>query len=248
MRAHRRRWYSDPKIAEVVFAITASGTPTAPWPDDVFERMAARFVGFATAEELLPADAALARRRAAPDEARSRSPVVRVIKRSPDGSRAVQYGPGVCAFNVYPPYGHYEDHVPTFERLFAEFLVEESPSVIGGAEQRFVNELWLSRSDRPSELFAFYPPLGPELEARHVPIKLEVETAQTSDVAVTVTLAKGGEGDAVLYVLEVAARATRALPPDAAALVEWHNRAHQACDDSFEAAITDEARRRLGQV
>jgi uncharacterized protein (TIGR04255 family) len=209
--------------------------------------MAARFVGFATAEELVPADAALARRRAAPDEARSRSPV-RVIKRSPDGCRAVQYGPGVCAYNVYPPYGHYEDHVPTFERLFAEFLAEEAPSVIGGAEQRFVNELWLARGDRPSDLFAFYPPLGAELEARHVPLRLEVETAAHGDVAVTVTLAKGGEGDAVLYILEIAARATRTLPADVGALVEWHNRAHAAVDDSFEAAITDETRRRLGQV
>jgi hypothetical protein len=79
-------------------------------------------------------------------------------------------------------------------------------------------------------------------------MRLEVETASSADVAVTVTLARAGEGDGVLYVLEVAARATRALPADTSALVEWHNRAHHACDDSFEAAITDETRRRLRQV
>ena len=233
-----------------MFAINASGTPTAPWPDDVFQRMAARFVGFTSAEEILPSDAPLARRRATPEPDRGPSPhaPVRVVKRSPDGSRAVQYGPGVCAYNVYPPYGHYEDHVPTFERLFGEFLAEEQPDTIGAAEQRFVNEFWLSRDDRPSELFAYYPPLGDELEARHVPIRLEVETASYGDIAVTVTLAKGGEGDAVLYLLEVTARATRGLAAEVGALVEWHNRAHQAVDDSFEAAITDETRRRLGQV
>jgi uncharacterized protein (TIGR04255 family) len=250
VRAHHRRWYADPKVAEVVFAINASGTPTAPWPDEVFARMAARFVGFTTAEELLPADAPLARRRAAPPTvlAGAGGRPVRVCKRSSDGTRAVQYGPGACAYNVYPPYGHYEDHVPTFERLFSEFLAEEEPHVIGGAEQRFVNELWLSRADRPSDLFAFYPPLGDVLESRHVPLRLEVETESAGDLAVTVTLARAGEGDGVLYVLEVAARATRGLPPDAQALVEWHNRAHQACDESFEAAITDETRRRLRQV
>jgi uncharacterized protein (TIGR04255 family) len=249
VRAHHRRWYADPKVAEVVFAITASGTPTAPWPDEIFARMAARFVGFSTAEELLPADEPLARRRAAPPlHVIGSTRAVRVVKRSSDGARAVQWGPGVCAYNVYPPYGHYEDHVPTFERLFTEFLTEEQPSVIGGAEQRYVNELWLSRADRPSELFSFYPPLGDELETRHVPMRLEVETESSGDLAVTVALSRAGEGDGVLYVLEVSARATRGLPPDALALVEWQNRAHQACDESFEAAITDETRRRLRQV
>ena len=249
MRARARRWYADPKIAEAVFAITASGAPTSPWPDELFTRMASRFVGFTSAEELIPVDAPLARRRASPPPPHvdARRPI-RVCKRSPDGTRAVQYGPGTCALNVYPPYGHYEDHVPTFEKLFGELLAEEQPYTIGGAEQRFVNEIWLSRADRPSELFAFYPPLGADLEHRHVPVKLEVETMSEGDVAVTVTLARGGEGDGILYVLEVAARATRGLPAEVGALVEWHNRAHHACDDSFEAAITDEMRRRLRQV
>ena len=195
-------------------------------------------------------DAPLARRRAAPPHGAPgvANRAVRVVERSSDGTRAVQWGPGACAYNVYPPYGHYEDHVPTFERLFAEFLAEEQPYTIGGAEQRYVNELWLSRADRPSELFTFYPPLGNALEMRHVPLRLEVETESVGDVAVTVTLSRAGEGDGVLYVLEVAARATRGLPPDAQALVEWQNRAHQACDESFEAAITDETRRRLRQV
>ncbi|HTJ41277.1 MAG TPA: TIGR04255 family protein [Kofleriaceae bacterium] len=248
MKARARRWYADPKIAEAVFAITASGTPTSAWHDEVFARMAARFVGFASAEEVVPVGEPLARRRASPPIL-DRGPVgaMRVIKRNQDATRAVQYGPGTCAYNVYPPYGHYEDHLPTFERLFEEFLAEEQPYMIGSAEQRFVNELWLSRADRPSDLFTFYPPLG-ELETSHVPMRLEVETASSGDVAVTVSLARGGEGDGVLYVLEIAARATRALPAEVGALVEWHNRAHHACDDSFEAAITDETRRRLRQV
>jgi uncharacterized protein (TIGR04255 family) len=247
VRASVRRWYADPRVAEAVFAVITDGAPAAPWPDDAFARMAGHFIGFAHNEEQLGADEPLVRRRAAASDAPPEGPS-RVVRRSHDGARAVQWGPGVCALNVYPPYGHYEDHVPTFERLVETFLAEEQPYMIGGAEQRYVNEVWLARSERPSDLFSFYPPFGPDLEGRHVPLRLEVETANHDGVALTVTLSRGGDGDGVLYVLEVAARATRGLPPDVPAVIEWHNRAHQAVNVAFEQAITDAMRRRLRQV
>ncbi|MCE9571882.1 MAG: TIGR04255 family protein [Deltaproteobacteria bacterium] len=247
MRANIRRWYADPKVAEAVFAVISDGSPTSAWGDDAFARMASRFVGFQTQEEALPLDAPLARHRAPAARAPGRESR-RIIRRSHDAQRAVQWGPGVCAYNVYPPYGHYEDHVPAVERLAAAFLAEEQPYTLSGAEQRFVNELWLTRSDRPSELFSFYPPLGAEFERRHVPLRLEVEVEHADGIAVVATLARGADGDGVLYTLEIAARATRGIEPDVTAIVEWHNRAHQAVNDAFERAITDETRRRLRQV
>jgi uncharacterized protein (TIGR04255 family) len=246
VRASVRRWYADPKIAEAVFAVKSDGSPTAPWGDDAFARLAARFVGFVSGEEALPIDAPLARHRAAPGQL-GRGPR-RIVRRSHDGQRAVQWGPGVCAYNVYPPYGHYEDHLPALERLVEAFLAEEQPYTISGAEQRFVNELWLARSDRPSDLFSFYPPLGAEFERRHVPVRVEVEVQNSDGIAVVATLARGGEGDGVLYTLEIAARATRGIAPEVTAIIEWHNRAHQAINAAFERAITSETRRRLREV
>jgi len=243
-----RRWYADPKIAEAVFAIRADAAPAAPWPNDAYARMAGHFVGFANGEERLPLDAPVSRRRAScappPNGA-----AYRVLRRNHDGTRAVQWGPGLCAYNVFPPYGHYEDHTPTLVRVIEAYLTEEEPHTVGGAEQRYVNELLLSRGERPSDFFVFYPPLGDDLQRNHARIELAVDTATFPGGWVSLTLTRGDEtGDLVRYVLEVASRSNRALAADVDAIVQWHNRAHNALSTSFEQAITDEFRKRLRQV
>jgi uncharacterized protein (TIGR04255 family) len=243
-----RRWYADPKIVEAVFAIRADAAPAAPWPGDTYQRLANRFVGFASHEERLTLDAPVARRRS-PRTPPSPGTPYRVLRLNHDGSRAVQWGPGICAYNVYPPYGHYEDHTPNLHRVMEAYLLEEEPHTVGGAEQRYVNELVLARGERPSDFFTFYPPIGDELQRAHARIHLEVDTATFPGGVVSFSLSRADDtADGVRYVLEVGARSVRALVADADAIVEWHNIAHNALSVTFEMSITDAFRRRLRQV
>jgi uncharacterized protein (TIGR04255 family) len=243
-----RRWYADPKIVEAVFAIRADAAPAAPWPNDAYQRLASRFVGFSNHEERLPLDAPVARRRSGRTTPAPGTPY-RVLRTNHDSSRAVRWGPGICAFNVFPPYGHYEDHTPTLHHVLEAYLAEEEPRTVGGAEQRYINELVLARGERPSDFFTFYPPVGDELQRAHARIHLEVDTATFAGGVVAFSLTRADDtAEGVRYVLEVSTRSVRALVADADAIVQWHNLAHNALSVTFEMAITDAFRRRLRQV
>jgi uncharacterized protein (TIGR04255 family) len=249
MRASIRRWYADPAVVEAVFEIRA--VAAAPWDPEMYQRMAARFPGFDGAEHWLSPDAPVSRYRASfgedlpDDDADGR----RVYRATPEGTRAVQVGPGVCAYHVRKPYGHYEDHVTQLQRLFEAYLAEERPMLVGHAEQRYINEFRISRNERPSALFSFYPPLPEELQRRHTDLRVEVGMLVFEGGATTIILSRvATDATHVVYHLEVVARSTHALAADTDVLTRWHNLAHSSVDESFELAITAECRKRLRQV
>ncbi|MCA9679704.1 MAG: TIGR04255 family protein [Kofleriaceae bacterium] len=241
-----RRWYAEPRIAEAVFALGAPFAP--PWPAEVYGRLASRFKGFAAREDRLAIDAPLARQGATPCPPADGAPH-RVWRLNQEGHRAVQWGPGVVAFNVLPPYGHFEDHVPIWSNLIEAFLAEERPAAIGWAEQRYVNEFTLARAERPGDLFVFYPTLPDERERRHVMSRVDLDAGDFEGGAVRVRLLRtAADAEAVRYQLIVIAESRRSLSADGDAIMRWHNVAHNAINEAFERVITDETRRRMRQV
>jgi uncharacterized protein (TIGR04255 family) len=246
LRRPVRRWYAEPRIAEAVLAV---GHDTVrPWADGEYDRLASRFKGFAAREERLALDAPLARHGAPPAPPHDGQPH-RIWRINQEGHRAAQWGPGVVAYNVMPPYGHFEDHLPSWSNLVEAYLGEAQPPHLSWAEQRYVNEFTLARAERPNEFFVFYPPLPDDRDRRHSLTRLDVDAAQFDGGAVSVSLLRtAADTDAVRYQLVVIASSRSRLAADLDDVMRWHNIAHHAINEAFERVITNETRRRMRQV
>jgi len=246
LRRPVRRWYAEPRIAEAVLAV--GHEVVRPWIEDTYDRFASRFKGFAAREERLALDAPLARHGAAPCPPPSGAPH-RVWRLNHEGHRAAQWGPGVIAYNVMPPYGHFEDHLPSWSTLVETYLSEEQPPHLGWAEQRYVNEFTLARAERPVDFFVFYPALPDEQKRRHALTRLDLEAAEFDGGTVTVSLLRtASDVDAIRYQLVVVASSRARLAPDVDDVIAWHNISHHAINEAFERVITNETRRRMRQV
>jgi uncharacterized protein (TIGR04255 family) len=241
-----RRWYAEPRIAEAVLAIGHDAAP--PWSADAYSRFASRFKGFGAREDRLAVDAPLARQGAEPCPPGHDAPY-RVWRLNAEGHRAAQWGPGVVAYNVLPPYGHFEDHLPSWTNLVEVFLGEERPPMLHWAEQRYVNEFTLARAERPGDFFVFYPTLPDDRERRHSLTRLDLDAAEFEGGAVQVSLLRiAADPDAVRYQLVVVASSHTGLGADVDEVVRWHNVSHHAINDAFERVITGETRKRMRQL
>jgi uncharacterized protein (TIGR04255 family) len=166
-----------------------------------------------------------------------------------EGHRAAQWGPGVVAYNVLPPYGHYEDHVPSWTNLVEAFLGVERPTTLDWAEQRYVNEFTLARSERPGDFFVFYPPLPDDRERRHSLTRLDLDAAEFEGGSVQVSLLRiAADAEAVRYQLVVVASSRTGPGADVDDVIRWHNVSHHAINEAFERVITGETRKRMRQL
>ncbi len=241
-----RRWYAEPRIAEAVLATGTHGAPA--WTPESYARLAQRFKGFGAREEKLAIDAPLARH-GAPAAPPAQGAAFRMWRLNQDGHRAVQYGPGVVSYNVLAPYGHFEDHLPSWSNLVEAYLAEERVTVLGWAEQRYVNEFTLARAEKPADFFVFYPPLPDDRDRRHALSRMDVDGAEFEAGGVEVSLRRTvADAEAVRYQLIVVARSRGNLPAEVEVVMRWHNVAHNAVNDAFERIITNETRRRMRQV
>lgn len=246
LRRPVRRWYAEPRIAEAVLAIGHEATPT--WPSAAYDRFASRFKGFAAREERLALHAPLARQ-GAPACPPAEGAPFRIWRLNSEGHRAAQWGPGIVAYNVLPPYGHFEDHLPSWTNLVEAFLAEERPVRLDWAEQRYVNEFTLARAERPSDFFVFYPLLPDDRDRRHALTRLDVDAAEFEGGSVEVSLLRtAADAEAVRYQLVVVARSRAGLAPDTDDAIRWHNLSHHAINEAFERVITNETRKRMRQV
>ncbi len=161
-----------------------------------------------------------------------------------DRTRGVLVGPGVVAYNVLPPYGHFVDHEPTLRDLIAAYVETAKPKALQWAGHRYINRVKAPSATSPKDLFAIYPGLPDDLAAEHPPFSIQVEAARFDGgvVGASLGLAQRTDGEAT-YVLDVYARSTQ--PLHGAGLDElggWHQRAHAAVVEAFEMSITGEAR------
>jgi uncharacterized protein (TIGR04255 family) len=243
-----RRWYAAPALVEAILELRCVPAMAEPWTESRTQGLAERFPGFSTAPERLAVDAPRSRWGQAPGSSEPRAGRAhRVCAHNEDRTRAVQYGPGICALNVFQPYGHFEDHVPTWRRLVEAYLRVADLPAIDAAEQRYVNHFVLGRRERPSTLFRVYPPLAENLA--HPPLALELETSTFDGGTACVSLRRtGADDDRVDYRLEVVARADAPLAADVEAIVQWHHVAHMAVNEAFETSVTDECRTRMRQI
>lgn len=173
----------------------------------------------------------------------------RIRRWNSDGTRAVQCGSHMCAYNVLPPYGHFEHHLPMQTELVRAYLEEAKPQRMAWAGQRAINIIRLPVSGRAAEYFEIYPKLPERLARDHRPLAVQVQTAEFENGTSVVNLGlRGIEGDQAVYVLDVYARSSGAMPADVDKLIQWQQTAHSALSDSFELSITDLSRHLFGDA
>jgi len=246
LRRPVRRWYAEPRIAEAVLAIGHDAMPT--WPAASYDRLASRFKGFGAREERLAVDAPLARHGAMPCPPGDGQPY-RVWRVNQDGHRAAQWGPGVVAYNVLAPYGHFEDHLPSWSNLVEAYLAEERPVALGWAEQRYVDVAGAPRAGHAGRFYVALPHLPDAREHRHSLTRLDVDAAELDGGSVAVSLVRiAADPELVRYQLTVVATSRTSLDPDVHEVMRWHNVSHHAINAAFERVITNDTRKRMRQV
>jgi uncharacterized protein (TIGR04255 family) len=165
---------------------------------------------------------------------------------SPDGGELFQFSHIMCAYNLLARYQTFEAHAGDIQALYGAFIAEAKPSGVQFVGQRYINRVNLPPGEQPAKYFELYPKL-PQA-AGHRPFALQVVAAVFEDGEVALNLVYQGEeeGNAAYY-LDVYARSTRPLPPDAETLRMWHERAHPHVRGSFEAVLTTKSRELFGR-
>lgn len=250
MRANVRRWYANPAITEVALEIRGVVPEGAAWPEEIYGAVAERFPGFGHFDERLSLDAQVWRYGEMPG---SPPPALgqpaRICTYNDEQSRAVQVGPGVCVYNVMPPYGHYEDHMPMFRRVIDAYLDADHPSAVGALAQHYVNEFRFARAERPCTFFRFYPPLPDELQKRHAPVLVEVQPLSFDGGLVRVVLKRVDvNADTATYVMHLHAESDREIPASTESVIQWNNRAHTALNRAFDMSVTADCRKLLREL
>ena len=172
----------------------------------------------------------------------------RLCRWNDDGTRAIQLADNLCAFNVFPPYGHFEDHLPGLDKVINAYLNEAEHAHVDVIGQHYINVFRLGPEESAAELFTFFPPMPAPLVG-HVPIRLELEMGAFQNGVTTVRLSLDArDGDVARYILEVDARSRRPLPPDPESILQWHHIAHDSINRTFELSITPKCRQRMKEL
>jgi uncharacterized protein (TIGR04255 family) len=245
LRRERRPTYDRPPLVEAVFELFASQAAEESRIESVREEMASLYGGQADeinpdamAVELGPQGAGVRFRR---DPARYRY-------RTPDGTRLVQVASNMAAFNIFPPYSHYEEFLPEMEGFFGRWLEAIEPASLSQIGQRYINKVRLPLDASPADFFAAYPTIPPHLG--HPPFAMQIQFAELSSGAVLVNLGlqTSEEGRAV-YLLDIYARSSPEIPIEAEwdAIQSWFDESHEAIGDAFEGLLTRKTRELFGE-
>lgn len=163
-----------------------------------------------------------------------------------DDGELFQFSPAMCAYNLLAKYTHFEHHTRDIEALVGQYLEEARPRGVAFLGQRYINRVVLPEgTPDPAAYFEVYPKLP--TAAGHRPFALQLLAERFSDGEVVLNLAyQGNEAGNALYFLDVYARSTGAIPPVAAEIRMWHERAHPVVHRTFEAALTAKSRGLFG--
>ena len=238
----KKKKYGAPPITEALYEAFVEPRPDLDWSEEKAFTIRDAFDGFTGRSEVLhDVEMQVAVRR---DEFQHgvRQAPPRFRWWHDNEKRAVQAGANMCAHNILPPYSEYEDYVSATERLFSVYLEQTSPVRVTWTGQRYINEVRVPAECEPSDFFTIYPAIQ-GLGKRHSNMALQVETASFEDVSTVTNLALRRLDDEVaVYTLDIYARSTRPVERSPDALMAWHNLAHRTISESFEFAITNEAR------
>ncbi len=252
MRATVRRWYSEPALVEAVFEMRPDQPGDAlvhGLDNEAVQAMLGRLRGFTARTEKLEVHAPVSRYDVAPGQHATDGDAFRVCTWNEDGDRGVQFGGGVCAFNVLSPYGHYEDHLPSLRRIIQTYLEVGNIEVGFHCAHRYLNVFPLQPFEKPNDLFCFYPPLPANLVDDHVAVSVRIEAVKFRNGACTVRLWRHELHDeVVVYRMESASRSDIPVEADVDAILEWHQIAHDAVNRAFDMSITPVCRKRLREL
>lgn len=169
----------------------------------------------------------------------------RVRQWNDSGTRMVQAGEDLCAFNALRPYTAFDDYVGDMERLVSAYAAAVGTERLMFLGQRYINQIAIPDED-PSQYFNVVPTRG-----RNRPFALQMEMA---------TLERGGNAMMTLayqgltegkhqYLLDLYARVggTAGIAFKSAEMISWQRAAHLAIEKAFEEPLTDKCRRMLGR-
>jgi len=252
MRATIRRWYGEPALVEAVFEMRPQHPGDAAPPrlsDDARSTLRSRLRGFSEGHQQLETHAPVSRYSVADGQNETDNDTFRTCTWNEERNRAVQFDAGICAFNVLAPYGHYEDHLPSLNRVIQTYLDVNEVEVRSSCSQRYLNIFRLQPFERPDELFSFYPPLPTALMEKHVAVRLQVEAVEFRNGVCDVRLWRHEATDEeVTYRMEVISRSNTPVASEVDAILEWHQIAHDAVNRAFDMSITPTCRKRLREL
>ena len=170
-----------------------------------------------------------------------------------DHTRGVLVGPDVFAFNVLPPYGHFDDLLPQISDLHHRFVETAKPQRVLWLGHRYINQVTLrvEDDDLPGALFTLYPKLPRAAEhSTHPQVSVVAEAARFRDGIVVVNLMLSAlDAQNAVYTLDLYAKTPAGAPPITPhAMVEWHQRAHEEVRTVFLWCLTDKARSRFKEA
>ncbi len=170
-----------------------------------------------------------------------------------DGSRLVQFGADMLAFNALSPYTHFSHYLPAIRSAFDAYSRLATPVSVRFLGHRYINRIVLPSLDaRPEDFFSVYPALhaaaGAEL---HPPFALQVQTEEIQRGQVVLSLTyQGPDADRrPQYLLDVYARTVDAPNIEFRweRVFAWHQVAHAAIARTFDFVLRPDGYTLLGR-
>jgi uncharacterized protein (TIGR04255 family) len=237
------RYRNDP-IVEAIVEFAPDG---ATLPSEGAERVLAAFADYTgRREDFRPVGAHfdMASGQITPLEA-----TPRVRQWNQHGTRMVQFGADLCAFNALPPYTTFQDYVPDMNRLVTAYEQEVGAARTSFLGQRYLNRIAIPNED-PARYFTLFPH-GEQADRRPRPfsIQMEIETLAFGGNLMLTLAYQGATGESHQYLLDLYARVGEnpPIPFRWTDMSAWQQAAHEAIENAFEAPLTDRCREMLGR-
>ncbi len=174
-------------------------------------------------------------------------PTIRFL--SADGSRAVQIGSGVISVHQMRPYPQFKDWLPTFEKVFGQYVnIIGSPSV-KQVTIRYLNEIKIPAKEQTINMgpyFGLYPQVPKTLGEQHNQFVLRIELIPPIPrhyLLATFGTAPKPSPTAAAFALDLYDQIQFPSGLPCSKVMDMVKEAHGNVEWGFEGIITDELRR-----
>ena len=166
-----------------------------------------------------------------------------------DNTAMVQVAPNLLAVNQLPPYPNWAAFSQLIRSRFEDYVTVAQPKSIMRLGLRYINRFDFAPAEFDfAALFARSGLIPSAVFEEFKPFRFRLEIAQDEQAQLLFTLGTPTvEAEQISVVLDLDHVSQFSLQPEASALMEHLNRAHDRIEAVFESCLTDNLRQRLNQ-